>query len=85
MIAALWDDARPRVLARVEALEEIAAGPLAAPERQRAYAEAHTLAGTLGAFGRVDASAVARDAEQAAENGDRAGLAAAVRDLREAL
>ncbi len=84
MIAALWDDARPRLLARVEALEALAAGPLAAPERERAYAEAHTLTGTLGAFGRFDASAAARAAEQAAERGDRVALAAAVRALREA-
>jgi len=85
MIAALWDDARPRLLARVETLEALIAGPLTAADQQLAYAEAHTLTGTLGAFGRVDASAAARAAEQAAQDGDRAALAAAVRALRDAL
>jgi HPt (histidine-containing phosphotransfer) domain-containing protein len=84
-IDALWGDARPRMIARVEALEAVAARPLAAPERVRVYHEAHSLTGTLGAFGRLEASAAAREAERAAEAGDHTALAAAVRALRQTL
>jgi HPt (histidine-containing phosphotransfer) domain-containing protein len=81
-IAALWDGARPRLLARVVALESAASGPFGEGERDRALIEAHTLAGTLGAFGRMDASEAARAAERALEAADRAALAEAVRTLR---
>ena len=81
-IAALWDDARPRMLARVQALEEASLGPFGELERDRALIEAHTLTGTLGAFGLAAASDAARDAQRAAESGDRGALAAAVRSLR---
>ena len=84
-IEALWGDARPRLLARVEALQASSHGELAGSERERAAVEAHTLAGTLGAFGRAAASAAARDAERAIECSDREALAAAVRTLRAAL
>jgi hypothetical protein len=70
-IAALWEQARPRLLARVDALE-----------REGARTEAHTLAGTLGTFGRADAAEAARAAERAIEAGDREALAEAVRRLR---
>ena len=84
-IAALWADARPRLMVRVEALEAAAAGGLDAEERRRATIHAHTLAGTLGSFGLAGASAAARAAELALEAGDRAALTAAVSDLRDAL
>jgi HPt (histidine-containing phosphotransfer) domain-containing protein len=73
------------MVARVEALVAMATEPLAEPERERAYNEAHSLTGTLGAFGRLDASAAAREAERAAEVADPTAFAAAVRALREAL
>jgi HPt (histidine-containing phosphotransfer) domain-containing protein len=74
-IAALWADARPRVLARVEALATES-------DRERAAVHAHTLAGTLGSFGFTEASAAAREAERAVAAGDRAALTAAVARLR---
>jgi HPt (histidine-containing phosphotransfer) domain-containing protein len=81
-IAALWDDARPRLAARVDALQSVAAGPFGEAERDRALIEAHTLAGTLGAFGRIDGTEAARAAEQAILAVDRDALADAVRTLR---
>jgi hypothetical protein len=82
-IEALWADSRPRLLARVEALEAIAGGPLGEAERERGHVEAHTLAGTLGAFGRMAGSDAARAAEVALDTGDPEALRAAVRVLRE--
>jgi hypothetical protein len=81
-IAALWNDARPRLLARVDALDSAVSGPFDAAARDHALIEAHTLVGTLGAFGRMDASETARAAEHAIEAADRDGLADAVRTLR---
>jgi hypothetical protein len=81
-IAALWEDAGPRLLARVDALESAATGRFNAVERDRALIEAHTLAGTLGAFGRMDGTEAARAAERAIEAADRDALAEAVRTLR---
>ena len=83
-IEALWEDARPRLLTRVEALEAIAAGPLGEAERARGLVEAHTLAGTLGAFGRAAGSEAARAAERALDAGDAEALRAAVVAVREA-
>ena len=82
-IAALWNDARPRMLARVDALDSALSGPFDDSARDHALIEAHTLAGTLGAFGRMDASDAARDAERALEAADRDALASAVRALRD--
>jgi hypothetical protein len=84
-IEALWEDARPRLAARVDALEAIAAGPFGTAERERGHAEAHTLAGTLGAFGRTAGSDAARAAEAALAEGDREALVLAVRGLRDAV
>ncbi len=84
-IAALWGDARPRLIARVDALERAADGALEGTEREQASTDAHTLAGTLGAFGRTEATAAARAVERALASGDRAALLAAVRALRAAV
>jgi hypothetical protein len=81
-IAALWADARPRLAVRVDALESAVAGPFGEAERDRALIEAHTLAGTLGAFGRMDGTEAARAAERAIRACDRAALGDAVRTLR---
>jgi HPt (histidine-containing phosphotransfer) domain-containing protein len=54
-IAALWRDAQPRALARVDVLEAavaaLAAGGIDAPVSDEATREAHKLAGALGTFG----------------------------------
>jgi HPt (histidine-containing phosphotransfer) domain-containing protein len=84
-IAALWADARPRLMVRVDALEAAATGELDEVEWRRASVHAHTLAGTLGSFGFPGATAAARAAEAALVAHDRAALAAAVSDLRAAL
>jgi len=84
-VEALWEDARPRLLKRVEALEAIARGPFGEAERARGLVEAHTLAGTLGAFGRGAGSDAAREAERALAADDAQALTAAVRGLREAV
>jgi HPt (histidine-containing phosphotransfer) domain-containing protein len=78
MIATLWLEARPRLLERVQALE----AAWDAGDRQQAAVEAHTLAGTLGSFGRRDATEAARAAERALADGDEVALAAAIRSLR---
>ncbi|MDA0180456.1 Hpt domain-containing protein [Solirubrobacter phytolaccae] len=82
VIAALWTGARPRLLARVEALEAAVAADLREPERGVALVQAHTLVGTLGTFGRPEASDAARRAEAGIEAGDRAAVSAAVERLR---
>jgi HPt (histidine-containing phosphotransfer) domain-containing protein len=54
-IAALWRDAQPRALGRVEVLEAavaaLAAGGIGATLADEATREAHKLAGALGTFG----------------------------------
>ncbi|MBE2318965.1 Hpt domain-containing protein [Solirubrobacter sp. CPCC 204708] len=82
VIAAMWANARPRLLARVEALEAAVAADLRDPERETALLQAHTLVGTLGTFGRPVASDSARAAEVALEAGDRDAVCAAVEKLR---
>ena len=81
-IAAMWANARPRLLARVDALEAAVAADLAEPEREEALRQAHTLVGTLGTFGRPEASDAARIAETALAAGDCAAVSAAVVTLR---
>ena len=81
-IAALWDEARPRLRARVEALEAAAAGALDEAQRDSALIEAHTLVGTLGAFGMIEGTEAARAAERALQARDRDALGDAVRALR---
>ena len=55
------------------------------PEREEALRQAHTLVGTLGTFGRPEASDAARIAETALEAGDCAAVSAAVVTLRAAV
>jgi hypothetical protein len=82
VIAAMWANARPRMLARVEALEAAVAAELREPERERALVQAHTLVGTLGTFGHPVASDAARAAEVALEACDGEAVCAAVATLR---
>lgn len=81
-IARLWIDTRPRLLARVQALEAAAERPGGPGVREKALREAHTLIGTLGSFGRMQAADAARNAEAALEQGDDDALAAAAAALR---
>jgi len=81
-IAAMWTSARPRLLARVEALEAAVAADLGEPERAEALIQAHTLVGTLGSFGRAEASEAARRAETGLEAHDRDAVGAAAECLR---
>jgi HPt (histidine-containing phosphotransfer) domain-containing protein len=66
-IAALWRDAQPRALARVDVLEAavaaLAAGGIDAPVSDEATREAHKLAGALGTFGMPAGSTHARAIE----------------------
>jgi hypothetical protein len=84
-LAKLWEDARPRLLERVEALDAAVAAPGRGDLHERARIEAHTLIGTLGSFGRTDLSDTARAAEAALERGDHAEVARAAAALRAAL
>jgi len=67
-MGALWQDARPRVLARIATIEEagvaLAAGDLNSELAARAREEAHKLAGALGTFGLPGGSDHARAVEQ---------------------
>ena len=89
-IAALWRDAKPRALARVEVLEGAVAalgrGSLDADAAAEAASEAHKLAGALGTFGMPGGTAHARTLEHAlaggASAGDAPALAAEVAALR---
>jgi HPt (histidine-containing phosphotransfer) domain-containing protein len=66
-IAALWRDAQPRALERVEVLEAavaaLAADGIDAPLSAAAEREAHKLAGALGTFGMPAGSTHARSIE----------------------
>jgi HPt (histidine-containing phosphotransfer) domain-containing protein len=94
-IAALWDDAQPRALGRVDVLEAavaaLGAGTLEEAAAADATGEAHKLAGALGTFGMPAGSARARAIElrlgegvTAADAGDLAGDVAALRAIVEA-
>ena len=81
-IAALWRDARPRALERVEqiqtAVAALAAGTLDADAAAAATREAHKLAGALGTFGMPEGTAHARAIEHALAAGPAAGDAPAL-------
>lgn len=89
-IAALWHDAQPRALARVEVLEAAVAalggGGLEPDDAAEATREAHKLAGALGTFGIPAGSETARAIEQRLADGateaDAPALADGVAALR---
>jgi HPt (histidine-containing phosphotransfer) domain-containing protein len=94
-IAALWDDAQPRALGRVEVLEAavaaLGAGTLDESAAVEATREAHKLAGALGTFGMPSGTARARAIElrlaegaTAADAGELAGEVAGLRAIVEA-
>jgi HPt (histidine-containing phosphotransfer) domain-containing protein len=72
-IAALWRDARPRTIARIETLEQaiaaLADGALDGALAERACQDAHKLAGLLGTFGMPDGTGPARELERAFRDG----------------
>lgn len=67
------------ILGRVDVLEEasraLSEGTLTEPERERACAEAHKLAGSVGTFGFVEASELAQQVRDLLDSG--AGLSQA--------
>jgi HPt (histidine-containing phosphotransfer) domain-containing protein len=89
-IAALWRDARPRALGRVETLEgavgALGAGRLDPDAAAEATREAHKLAGALGTFGMPEGTRHARALErrlgEGAGPGDAPELAVEVAALR---
>jgi HPt (histidine-containing phosphotransfer) domain-containing protein len=89
-VAALWRDAQPRALERVEVLEgavaALAAGAIDAPLADEATREAHKLAGALGTFGMpagtVHARAIERRLTEGAAAADAPALAEGVAALR---
>jgi HPt (histidine-containing phosphotransfer) domain-containing protein len=94
-IAALWNDAQPRALARVAMLEAavaaLAGGALDDGAAAEATGEAHKLAGALGTFGMPDGTERARTIEQrlargvtAADADELTGDVAALRAIVEA-
>ncbi len=66
-VAALWSQYRPIIAGRVTVLEQATRAALddalSDELRQKAYGEAHKLAGSMGTFGFADASEMAREAE----------------------
>jgi len=89
-IAALWDEAHERALARVDVVEEavaaLLAGGLDRDLAERARREAHKLAGSLGTFGMPEGTDHARALERRLEEGaaprDAPALADRVAALR---
>jgi hypothetical protein len=67
-VAAMWEEARPRIMDRVAVLRAAAAaaldGGLDATPRREAEGEAHKLAGSLGMFGFGEGGDVAREIEE---------------------
>ena len=92
-VAALWVEARPRALERVDAIEDavaaLMAGALDDASRDGARREAHKLAGSLGTFGVPEGSTIARGLELALEAGpqpaDALALSEQVLALRRAV
>jgi len=92
-VAALWEEARPRALARVDAIEDavaaLMAGALGEEACDAARREAHKLAGSLGTFGIPDGSTIARELERRLEGSpqqaDAPALAEHVIALRRAI
>ena len=92
-VAALWEESRPRALARVAVLEDavaaLMAGELGDEAREEARREAHRLAGALGTFGIPAGSTISRRIELQLEEGvtlaDAPGLAEEVLALRRAV
>ncbi|MEA2249541.1 MAG: hypothetical protein QOH46_4070 [Solirubrobacteraceae bacterium] len=74
-IRALWLDAQPRALARVEVIAEAVAallgGAVEADLAEHARREAHKLAGALGTFGMPEGTERARAVELRLEAGAR--------------
>jgi|GEM_PF-3217153 len=87
----MWTQFRPQMEQRVDVLETAATalsqGQLSEEQRAAAAKAAHTLAGTLGTFGLVEGTALAREAEPvfAADAPQDAGRAARVAAIAAAL
>lgn len=85
-IAALWRDAQPRVLERVEVVEAALAALRAGGLDEELADEAHKPAGALGTFGMPGGTDLARTVERRLAAGlgpdDEAPLTAESRELR---
>jgi HPt (histidine-containing phosphotransfer) domain-containing protein len=69
--AAIWAESRPNILNRVAVLQavigELQAGAIGPERRREAEFEAHKLAGSVGTFGLMEGSRLAREAEELLE------------------
>jgi HPt (histidine-containing phosphotransfer) domain-containing protein len=68
----IWERAQPRLLARVDAIDQAIAALGDAERVQTGRAEAHKIAGLAGTFGLGEASQLARSIEHQLEAGERA-------------
>jgi HPt (histidine-containing phosphotransfer) domain-containing protein len=92
-VAALWEEVRPRTLARVDQIEDavvaLMGGALDDDARDAARRAAHKLAGSLGTFGLPEGSTLARELERRFEErlgqSDAPALAEQVLALRRAI
>jgi HPt (histidine-containing phosphotransfer) domain-containing protein len=68
----IWERARPRLLARVDAIDYAIAALDDAERVKTGRAEAHKIAGLAGTFGLGEASRLARSIERQLEAGEQA-------------
>jgi HPt (histidine-containing phosphotransfer) domain-containing protein len=68
----IWERAQPRLLARVDAIDEAIAALDDAESVDAGRAEAHKIAGLAGTFGLAEATRLARSIEHQLEAGERA-------------
>ncbi len=75
----VWKRSKEKYLARIAVLEQavsaLSADTLSEELRQKAIVEAHTLVGSLGSFGLLDASRLSREIEQTFKAGAETGQA----------
>jgi HPt (histidine-containing phosphotransfer) domain-containing protein len=68
----IWERAQPRLLARVDAIDEAIAALDVSESVETGRAEAHKIAGLAGTFGLGEATRLARSIEHQLEAGERA-------------
>lgn len=89
-LTAIWDQFKEKYINRItvfdQAVTALLEGTLSEELRQQAHRSAHTLVGTLGTFGLIEASRLSREIEQMFETGlsqaaveDLSGLVVALR------
>lgn len=79
-LTAIWDQFKEKYINRITVFEQavtaLLEGTLSEELRQQAHRSAHTLVGTLGTFGLLEASRLSREIEQMFETGKRPSQAA---------